>query len=627
MIELIDLRALRPPTRGLVLVGSTLMLVTAWLAATGGLPVPHVLLGGVDRPVTIPLPSYLLIVVLMTCGWAYLVTGSLGCARRVRLPVLAAVSALFVVSTLVDVLTLGGVALILEGAGLILLLAIVWASRLFARGRGISVRVVVIGVSAFATYFVLSHVTLRPVGAVPIDAGVPLAALGAPVLLTLVLASLAAMVPMYLYAGSDTSQLLHWSARTLTRVFERALPRGPWAALAAGALALGSVALVRPATFGDARVLPYSALWLAATLAFLRFAVRRSRARSEPHAGVVLALAVGLTLAVAVLSSAPAAVNAALAVLGAFALAASLILLRRPTRHGGSAVLLGLIGVWTLFLDVPQVLAPDTRSADFFGIVDPVAIAALACVAVAVAGERSPTVASLRGPVALSTIALLGVSAYITIMLEKTATDVIPAVQLAALLILGLWGLPGLPRPLRLASAAAIAGGLGVAVVAGATGDGASARIAQAMLLAVGLLWEYAASGSFTNVDGAVMPREPRVLMHLGYSLAALATVVFFADVRGSGSALEPNAIAAIGLAAFGLPYVIYRGYAAARTAAAHAVDVAADTGRLAARPALGPALAVTLVLAAVTGATLATMPGLGAGGAGPERSPAPTRP
>ena len=568
--HMLQLSSLDAGTQALVLVGFSVVLAAALLLTLAGLNLPRVQLFVLDgQPVRMALPFLLAVIFVFSIGWGYVLAAVVGSSKWLRWPALG----LFTIALLEPVASTMGAAqaqgiqldaqLILQiAAPELALLVPVWtiaAFRAITKRPGITPLTVVGMAGSFLLYFaVYYYLELR---------FADVSTLGQPVIAFMNM-SLTFLLPLYLLAGVDLSELLFltgvggwsWIGPRLGR-------RGGWIlAVVVAASALGVEGILDRGAFLRFGSLAYAALWIVVNLLFLRWvipAVSIPKPPSYPLVFLIVAVAwlgAGRPMGIPELPGGP---PASLSLTGAgclLAVAGLRVRLGRPPL--AAMLLLGLMGLWLLFFNLPTALRGISISQLGFPSAV-VIVSTLGLIALGFAAERYPVLIVWRAAMTVWTLGIAIVNTYrlIIVIQGGTLQEVLPALQVAILLVaLGLV-LVSIPLPIRAAGVGmALLGLIGSVAFALRGGPLPVVAIANATVLAIAVVWEVLMSGRrVTNRQGRLWPRNSRVIGFLGYALVGLAVAVFATTVEGLPDGfLNPVNFPAIGLVLFGVPTILY---------------------------------------------------------------------
>ena len=567
---MLELGSLDEGTQALVLVGFSVVIAAALLLTLTGLNLPPVQLFELDdRPIRMALPFFWAVIFVFSIGWGYILAAVLGFSHWLRWPALSVFTVALlqpVVSALGDAqaqrIQLDALTVLQVAAPELALLVPVWSIAAFsaiAHRSGVTPPIVLAMIGSVLSFFAVFYLALRLLGETT---------QGTPVIAFMNM-SLAFLLPLYLLAGVDLAELLFqtgvgaWSG-TGPRLGRRApLLLGLVAALSA----LAVVGLLDRGAFLRLGSLAYAAVWLVANLVFLRWVIPRVRIHEAASHPLLFLIVIVASFAgngyVGLIPPLPGGVPAAISVTGAACLvAAAALSLRRERRLAGPILLVGVMGIWMLFSYLPSALRGIAISPG--GLLGEIVVgSALALIAVTFAAEKYPALVLWRtvGTVWTLGIALMDTYRLVIVIRGVTLQEVLPALQVAVLLVALALVLVSIPLPVRIAGAAfALVGLLGAAVIALFGGPLRLAAIASATVLAVAVVWEVLMSGRrITNREGRLWPRESRVIGFLGYSLVGLAVALFAATAEGlPAEFLNPANFPAIGLVIFGVPTILY---------------------------------------------------------------------
>jgi hypothetical protein len=534
-----------------------------------GLPLPTIqLFASASQEVRIPFAFALLVLVLFAVGWTYMLAAAQAAAAPLRWAFLVCFSVALAAAVVAGTGATRAEAQSYYVPPLIIALAIVWAVALIV-GRRASPRLlpavagmlIAIGV-LFGLYQAESQLLASGEPALPAEYGsvLTLAAFLAWLNITQY-----PLFPLYTFVGFDLSEVVLGGARNLVSDAHKLLrDRSAIVAGAAiGMLAIVSEGIFKPQVFQTPFLLAYTSVWSVASVAFLaRF--RPPGLRREPGFAMVFWVVVASWLIFLPLSLADVAASVYLsqAILGAVVLGIASWRLRPPRRdHAG--VFLGLVGIWLLFLNLPQVLiATPAVPNDFLGATDPVALSGIGLVLVSLAAVRRGALIALASTLSIWTLALVFMRWFVAAVLASDRVgELLAALQLMLLIVLLALAARMVPLRLRLlGSALALVGLAGSIVFSFLDRSTAIAAVAQSVLLAVGVLWHTLMSGErVTNREGALWPRTSRVIGYLGYTLVALSVGLFFSTASGIESFATPlGAFPATGLRMLGVPTLLY---------------------------------------------------------------------
>jgi len=551
--DFLRLDSLSPDSRRLAIVGFGLVLAGGLLLALVNVPFPTIKLTNAWR---IGVPFYVGVVVLTTVGWGYLLAAALGAGRILRWTTLLlfSVLALWEARPIFIAPTSDILGLPYEAAPLLPLIA-VWLMAAYRAARGhhaIGVLTVSGAIASFVLFFVVdqlgSYVGASSTGVV-----------SSGFVSLLITTQLAVLAPIFLLAGSDITQMILGSARGVSRKF-RHVPaplggRAPAILVALSALAFGPLV---HAQF-HVEYIGYTAAWALAALVFLWLARVRSADQEVPVAVVIVVVVTlwAIYYVPLVTGRFEVTVFAAHVITAVLSLFVGGVLVVRGSRGWGRAgVLLGLVGIWGLFENLPPTLNNRTL------VLDTPAFLGLALLALTLGAETNLRLRWWRDVVAVGTFAIVSIQLYIALVLgNQPVDDIIVVLQIALLMVAFVFGHRRHPLGPRLLIAIVVSGAIATSLAFELFNHPVPiALIATAALITVGVIWDVLTSGDqVTNQDSPQWPRESRVVGYFGYVLLglALALLVFAVpDLRESHQLV--TILPAAGLRFLGVPIVVF---------------------------------------------------------------------
>jgi hypothetical protein len=562
--DMLELSSLPPVARRLVVIALVALVLTALLLPLTGVTLPKAeiaVIGGVHVRIAI------LFLVATICGfsigWGYVFAAVLAAGPRLRWLALAAISLALGKGVVDDLLAAHNAGIEINptsigifGLPALALLSLLWFAAGYRSARGISgvsfrsVAWCTLAVGVyFATFFVqrLSGTTSPALG------------LGV-ALLDVIVLTLPVLLPLYILAGIDVTEMLLETARIGVGFATRRVHvlRASLTAAGVGALAIAVEAIADTGSFDP--------LWIAWALTFalavgsvLWLLARNKVISSQPRFAVIFWLVAAFwTLGnLSISNQLPGGLFSAGAVIGVGCLSLAIAFRR---RNPGIALLLALEAAWLSFYNLPQISSPAVRNP----LAAVVVLSGVFLMLISSAAWRYAVIRPLRTVVTVWTLAVLLMHVYLILFRISAGglAAALPALEAALLIAVLAYSL----RPVRAKLRVVVGSVAVVSLLASSalvlTGGGTVVVLAQSVVLAVGLLWDTLRSGRrVTNRSGIHWPRESRVIGYSGYSLVALSVAIFLAAAEGAqdaGIGVQPLTFPAVGLIFFGVPTVLY---------------------------------------------------------------------
>ena len=554
--DFLDLGSLRADVRWLAILGFGLVLAGGFLLALVSVPFPTIRLAG---PLRIGIPFYVGIVVLSTVGWGYLLAGALGAGKALRWSSLAIFTGVTLWSGRAVFMAFppGDVAGLLLQLAPFIPLMVVWPmaiTRTARQHQSIGILTVSGAVASLVAFFVGDQVG-------SIAGASTTGVVGVGFMNYLLTTQLLVFAPILLMAGSDTAEMIIGTCQEAGRRLER-LPtffRGRLPALLVVIGAVAFWAVTRPEV--SLLNMVYTAAWAIGSLLLLVWS-RASASDDGIPVGAAFAVVVALWVAYYLLLSAGGSersvFQAHLVTAGLSIAVAAVVLVRAPRRWASLGVLLGLVGIWGLFENLPRVLDAQPLRVETGAPL----ILGLALLTLTLGAEFNRRLAPLRDILAIGTLAVILIELYVDLVFgNKPISDFIVVLQIVFLIAAFVTHHGRAPIGPRLLAAAVVGGALGTSLVFELINRPVPLTlIAMAALAAVGLIWDaWTSGGRLTNKGSQLWPRDSRVVGYFGYVLVGLAlALLFFAVPNLRDTPQLVTVLPAAGLRLLGVPIVTY---------------------------------------------------------------------